>query len=526
MSFIKDIVENANPVYKANLNYWDFLLQSYEGGRAYCHADLPGSNISMNLVERMFRLFADGKEVLPSTVNANLFRHPKERNDDYNERIRMSYYYNFCSPIIDIYTNHLFKESVIEDFGSIETTVDEIRGDVDNQESSIEEFRREVAEMAQIYGHCFVLVDSLDIPNEEILTRQDQINRRAFPYATIYSPQSVMNWSMDKFGVPYWVLFKEYSDVNVDPYKYDPKVKVSWTYKLWTRNEWIQYDKDYNQIASGVHNLGNIPIVCVYAKKSKTASSFLGISDLSDIAFIARDIYNSCSELKQILRDQTFAFLAIQGNSSEYDELSVGVSKALLYPESRNVPQYVSPPQSNAEIYFAHIDRQVRKIYQIAKLEGGSAQQEQVATIQSGVSKAWDFNETNSSLAKKAVSMEDGEIKIWKMFALWEGKEFDGKIQYPKNFSTQGLMEDLTEAEKEFRLGLGATFELEVKKAIHKKKFPRATEEELQKMEDEASKTQSEQGNGMSIKDRMPFLFKQRNANSAGKEGLNVGSAS
>jgi hypothetical protein len=524
MSSIKDLIENPHPIFKANHAYWNFLLQSYEGGRSYCNADLPGSKSESNLLDRMFRVFADGKEILPSNVSGNLFRHPKERNDDYNDRVRMSFYYNFCAPIIDIYTNHLFKEAVLEDFGSIESTIDEVRDNIDVQESSISEFRQELAEMSQLYGHCFVLVDSPAIPGDLILTRQDQINQRVFPYATIYAPQSVLNWSLDKFGNAYWVLVKEYADVNIDPKNYDPKAVCDWTFKLWTRTEWYQYDREYRLIASGVHGLGIVPIVCVYSKKSKTASNFLGISDLSDISFIARDIYNSCSELKQILRDQTFAFLAIQGDASEYNELSVGTSKALLYPENRNAPQYVSPPQVNAQVYFDHIDRQVRKIYQLAKLEGGSAQQVQTATVQSGTSKAWDFNETNSALAKKAAMMEDGEIRIWKMFAAWEGKEFDGKIQYPNEFSTQSIMDDLTELEKEQRLALGSTFELEVKKAIQKKKFPRATEEELEQMADEAeakgNPNDNQNGNGgMDIKSRLPFLFKSKTPNEAVKNG-------
>jgi hypothetical protein len=167
----------------------------------------------------------------------------------------------------------------------------------------------------------------------------------------------------------------------------------------------------------------------------------------------------------------------------------------------------------------------------LAKLEGGSAQQAQTATVQSGVSKAWDFNETNSALSSKASMMEDGEIKIWKLFAAWEGKEWDGTIQYPKEFSTQSIMDDLTELEKEQRVGLGATFELAVKKAIIKKKFPRASEEDLDKMESEAEAKGAEveeqnkqvmkpNGNGgLGIRDRMPFLFKSKTPNSAANGG-------
>lgn len=518
MSFVKDIIETKHPIYISNVNYWDFLLQSYEGGKDYTNAFVSGNTAQTSLKDYMFRVFIQGKEQVQNIQQSNLFRHPKERTEDYNERMRMSFYYNFCAPIIDIYTNHLFKDSVVTDFGDIENTVEEISENFDLKNSSIEEFRRELAESCQIYGHSFVVIDSPNISEDLIITRQDQIERRAFPYGTIYPPQAVINWSLDETGAPYWVMLVECAPSNQDFRTYNKNATVNWNYKLWTRDEWYLYDKDYNEIAKGVHGLGVVPIICVFDKKSRKAVNFLGVSSLADISFIARDIYNSCSELKQILRDQTFAFLAIQGTSTEYDELSVGTSKAILYPEGRSVPQYVSPPPTNAEVYFNHIDRQVRKIYQLAKLEGGSATQEQSAIQQTGVSKAWDFNETNTALAKKALNMEDAETKVWGLIALWEGKEFDGRIQYANEFSVSSFMDDLVEAEKAGRLALGETFDLEIRKAIHKKKFPRASEEDLAKMEREAKAKLGQAGDVSPMANRLRGLF--NNANSGGNGGL------
>lgn len=525
MSYIKQIVENPHPINKNYCNYWDFLLTSYEGGVDYCNAFLKSESSTASLKDTLFKIYVNGREQVQPVVSGNLFKHPKERNDDYTERMRMSYYYNFCAPIIDIYTNYIFKDAVNNDYESIESTVETISDDFDLVGSSIDEFRRKVAEMAQIYGHVFVVVDSPDIEAEFISSRQQQIENRIFPYGIIYNPQNVINWSLDAFGKPYWVMLREMVGLNEDFKSFDKNKIFKYQYKLWTRNEWYLYDDEYNLIKEGVHGLGVVPIVCIFDKQSKKWNNFLGVSSLSDIAFIARDVYNSCSELKQILRDQTFAFLAIQGTASEYDELSVGTSKAILYPENRQAPVYVSPPSANAEVYFSHIDRQIRKIYQLAKLEGGSATQEQTAMQQSGTSKAWDFNETNSTLSYKALNLQDGEQKIFNLVALWEGKEFDGTISYPNEFSITSLMDDLTEAEKSARLMLGETFDLEVKKCIHKKKFPRATEEELEQMEKEA-KAKIDQQSQMNANPNGGLVNRFRNvfnANSGGNGGFQNG---
>lgn len=522
MSNIKDLVENKHRVHKTYCDYWNFLLESWEGGVDYSLSYVQSStNRFGQLMDTLFRIFAGGTEI-KNTTRSNLFQHPKEREKDYKERIQMSYYYNFCAPIIDIYTDHLFKQTIIEDFGELKGIVEKRSENIDRKGGSILEFRKEVTEMAQVYGHVFVLCDTPSIDkNKQILTFQDVIDNDIFPYFTIFPPQNIINWALDSFGNPYWILVLESEDANADPFNVNSDKTSNFYYRLWTRQEWILYDAEYNEIGRGAHGLGIVPITCIFDKQSKKVRNFLGVSSIADIAFIARDIYNSCSELKQILRDQTFAFLAIQGESSEYDELSLGTGKALLYPVGRNPPQYISPPSANAEVYFKHIDRQVTKIFQLAKLEGGSAEfQGQTAVQESGVSKAWDFNQTNSALSKKATSIENGEVKLWQMFALWQGKEFNGSIIYPNEFSIQSLKQDLDEAEQVARVQLGKTFNIEVKKAIIKKKFPRLPETDLEKMMKEVEQNEGK-GEGGRLMDRIPSLaekFAKLNANSSGKK--------
>jgi len=523
MTSIKDLVENPHHVFKSYYDFWCFLLNSYEGGIDYCKAAIGQSTGANSLKNWAFKIFAGGREVR-STRQGNLFMHPKERHEDYNERLQMSYYYNFCSPIIDIYTDHMFKQPVNEDFGNIEESVEQRSENIDNKGSSIGEFRKEMADLAQLYGHIFIITDSPAYQGK-VLSKADIYNNNLLPYFTFHHPQNMLNWSLDQFGNPYWILLRESLDVNIDPFNFDKsKTEVS-QYRLWTREEWIVYDIEYKEINRGVHGLGVVPMTCIFDKQSKKLRNFLGISSIADIAFITRDIYNSCSELKQILRDQTFAFLAIQGEASEYDDLSIGTSKGLIYPENRNPPQYISPPSANAETYFKHIDRQVAKVFQLAKLEGGSVQapEGQSAIQQSGVSKAWDFNQTNSALSKKAGNLEDGETKLWQVFGRWLDDEFDGSITYPNEFSIQSLNADLDEAEKMARLNLGVEFNKEVKSTIMKKKFPRMSNKDMQRMIDAMAEKEEMTGRGESgrLADRIPSLLRMatENANSGGKNG-------
>jgi hypothetical protein len=518
LSNIKNLVEGAHPIYKNNVSFWDFLLQSYEGGVNYTSSLITGRGNNASTMNTLFNYYVNGvQQPQRETANGNLFMHPKETVEDYTRRLRMSYYYNFCAPIIDIYKNHLFKDSVNVEFGDLEDDVEPREQDIDNKGSSVHEFRRELAENTQLYGHVFVVVD-MPVVNENVITRKDQLDLNAFPYFTIYQPQNVINWSLDKYGNPNWVLLRESEDANQDLENYNKDKRQVCSYRLWTRDEWAKYDEEYNLIETDLHNLGMVPIVCAYDKKSKFARGFLGISSIADIVFIARDVYNSCSELRQILRDQTFAFLAVQGTASEYNELSIGTSKGLLYPEGRNLPAYVSPPADNAEVYFKHIDRQVSKIHQLAKLEGGSASlNHNNAVTQSGVSKAWDFNETNASLADKASNLEDAEMRLWQLYARWLDKEFEGSVHYPKEFSVSSLLEDIAEAEAAAKLELGNTFETEIKKTIQRKKFPRASMETIEAMENDLTTAQGAQAQTNDLINRFNFLRNNRNGLPAGE---------
>ena len=523
MNSIQKMIRNTHRVHATYADFWDFLLQSYEGGIDYTNASLMSTKSNAGLFDKLQRYFVNGvQQPAIQTIKGNLFMHPKEKTEDYARRVQMSYYYNFCAPIIDIYSDHLFKQAVTEDLKELQDTLEKpgVADNIDLKGSTIQEFREKLSKKSQLYGHCFVLIDSPSISKTgEVVTMADQIEKRAFPYLAIFNPQNVLNWSLDENGFARWVLLREVYDGNEDPFDFDEKNSVECTYRLWTKTEWVSYDVDGEETGRGAHNLGVVPLVCVFDKQSEKVRNFLGISTIGDIAFIARDVYNASSELRQILRDQTFAFLAIQGTSDEYSGIDLGTGKGLIYPPERNAPQYVSPPADNANVYFDHIDRQISKIFDIAKIGSAGYGGRVKATpdagpsvdSQSGVSKAWDFNQVNSALSAKAKNLQDGEMRIWQIFALWMGIKLTGTITYPTEFSVSSLQDDMKEAEQAARVQLGRTFDSEIRKTIIKKKFPNKEEKDLEAMfkEVDALMLKNEQP-ASPIADRLRGLFQQR----------------
>jgi hypothetical protein len=60
-----------------------------------------------------------------------------------------------------------------------------------------------------------------------------------------------------------------------------------------------------------------------------------------------------------------------------------------------------------------------------------------------------EFSLLNARLAEKADQMELAEEQLWKLFALYQGKEWTGSIEYPGSFNvrdTQREYQQLTQA--------------------------------------------------------------------------------
>ncbi len=61
-SSIKDLIQDAHLIFKANHDYWDFLLDSYEGGLDYCKATIGQSTGANSLKNWALKIFAGSTE--------------------------------------------------------------------------------------------------------------------------------------------------------------------------------------------------------------------------------------------------------------------------------------------------------------------------------------------------------------------------------------------------------------------------------------------------------------------------------
>ena len=61
----------------------------------------------------------------------------------------------------------------------------------------------------------------------------------------------------------------------------------------------------------------------------------------------------------------------------------------------------------------------------------------------SGVSRQMEFEQLNSKLSEKADNLELAEEQMWRLFAVYQGKTWDGSIDYPDSFNIQDKHSDM-----------------------------------------------------------------------------------
>ena len=63
--------------------------------------------------------------------------------------------------------------------------------------------------------------------------------------------------------------------------------------------------------------------------------------------------------------------------------------------------------------------------------------------VSSGIALQTEFELLNARLSEKADYLENAEEHIWRLFAIWQDKEFDGEIEYPDSFNLRDYSADL-----------------------------------------------------------------------------------
>ncbi|MBI5888194.1 MAG: phage portal protein [Deltaproteobacteria bacterium] len=433
----REELEKRHQDYEAWIEEWRFYVRSYLGGKVYKDGDY-------------------------------LLQHPFESAANYRRRKEISYYYNYCGPIVDILVSHLFRREARREFGSLsgDPLFQSFLNDADFDGSTLKHFMREAQRLACLYGRVSIMVDKSAAP---VATSLEAIDRDVRPYVTIVTPEHMLDWEYARQP-------SGKSELSMVKIKED-----GGACRIWTTQGWELWEADKSGGVrlrdAGEHGLGVVPVVNLYNKR--TGIRMIGASDLQDIADINKNIYYLCSDAKEIIENTAFPMLAVpyeKGGSEEMKQL--GPRNILQFdPAEPNArPMWLEPPHSSLTEIREWVRQDITEIHRIAKM-GGVKASEDFTAVKSGVALELEYQQLYSALSEKADNLEHAEAQILRLWAAWEGKVFDGQIDYPDDFSARDIDRDIENAIKTLAARIDSlTFRRELQKKIASSALPKLDE--------------------------------------------------
>jgi len=401
-SISMEAIISSHSAFKRYINRWIFLNDSYVGGYEYFM----------------------GKYLEPYNY---------ESRADYEKRLRQVGLDNHVRSIISIYNSFLLRKEVKRDYGSIASDphLEHFLQDADLDGRNFTAFIRDVSAYAMVYGHCWIIVDK---PTTEAYTRADELNQGIRPYVSLFTPENVLDWKYERqvngyYQLTYLKVKEEVIDGSQFIREYTPtEINV---YQ-------IVGDERKGYFRESIPNqLGQVPAVCVYNQRSNIRG--IGVSAVSDIADIQKEIFEFGSEIEQIVRLTNHPSLV----KTVDVEAAAGAGAIIQMPSGMDPnlkPYLLQPNGSSIESVLAAVQRKVDSIDRMASL-GGIRSLE--SRRMSGIALTTEFQLLNAKLSDLAMNLEFAEEQMWRLWARYQGTVWDGEIAYSRTFSVQDKANDI-----------------------------------------------------------------------------------
>ena len=400
-----------------------------------------------------------------------LFKHPRESQKKYDRRRKMAYYSNYLRPIIDSHVDPIFRKEPKREWKDNAAFSAYIL-DVDTCGTGMNRFMKKAALIAKIFAVAFIFTDNFaDLPQNLAAT----LKERCLPYSYIVTPDRLDSYKINRFGKLTSITITEPAEDAEGNVK-DGVINK----RTWTTTTWKLTGEDGKVISKGEHNLGRLPVTVLYSNQVQREDT-LPQSEFYDIARMSVSLYNRCSELDEVLSNQAFNILTYPlgdtQRAKDIEEIITGTENMLGYDGTLGgKPDFISPKSEPADLQMKQLDRLVQEMHRMARLSHVTGVEKQT----SGVSKAYDFENTNQNLGDFAANIEEAEKDMAAVFELWAGggSKLEYTASYDRDFGMIDIEQVLKEADEALLLNIGSKFNAAVKKKVVAAYLPELPEKE------------------------------------------------
>ncbi len=417
MTDFEYVFRREHSVYNKNKALWKRSSQAYSGGADY--------------------------------IEKALIKHVSEIDLEFMERRQRAYYFNYPRKVARLITHYVLSSDPQRnnaDSGMIE---DFSRGGLRTNE-----VMRQFSTLLNVYGSAWMLIEMPRFEGEIDQERKER--ERLRPYAVAVSPLSVADWAYGSDGRLEWALIEENTYSSNNPFEAPVYRKCR---RLWTRNEWILFEKDANSgkvviRERGNHNLGAVPLV-----HAVEADGFGMDANhwFEDIVRISDAILNNESEAQMNIVKQMFGLLIISenfvrsasqsrfqttgedDNSSKFSHVLARSAAIWEGAEEKGISRYISPSGTETKHIREENINLKKEMFDIV----GMAVQRESPSSQTAESKAWDHQNVKQFLVSRVDILEQAEIKCWEFMNLWDAAVKVPEVIYNREFAVVNMKESI-----------------------------------------------------------------------------------
>lgn len=426
------LLGRRHPTYDLMVDHWEFLLETYTGGRAW--------------------------------FDKHIFKYLKEGDKEFKDRVKRAYRFNHSREVVDLVNKYVFKGKIRRNEKDAPTEIVDFWDCATRGGKNIESFMRFLSKQSSILGRVWVVVDAINRGSGE---SKAEAKPQIYAYSVI--PQNVLDMSFDEDENLNWILIREVFRDDENPLS-NSSNRQFYRYRLWTRNTWHLFKEDNPErkknekirfafVEEGEHGLGVVPVFPVDHMESEEL--YHSPSMIGDVAYLDRTCANYLSNLDAIIQDQTFSQLAIPaqglmpGEDGHRKVIEAGTKRIFTFDGEGGQPFFLSPDPKQAELIITSIRQIINEIYVVVGVNGERTKQDNAQGIDnsSGVAKAYDFERVNSLLVNKSKGLEQVEYNLVDLVMRYHGvkdyeppKNESGRktlIAWPTDFDTRGLHDEL-----------------------------------------------------------------------------------
>ncbi len=414
---------------------------------------------------------------------------PRKPSKKLKARRALASYENIAASIIEAKKSALFHDEVRRRVGDADkaTTSDleQWWEDVDGAGTHIDDFMSDAWDAAATFGHAIIYLDkpATTGPDESSEVTAADADR---PYLRVYTPLDVYDWLKDDRGK--LIAVKLMEAIQRTEFSQFPN-STQFQVRMVSDTNWTLYNQGGQFLQQGDHQLGMLPIVILYAQR-RTMLPDIGHSVLDDPQLYI-DLYNLTSEVRELLRNQTFSQLSVKLDKDESvidaqkNLATVTGTESALF--SHGGIDYISPSAENISAYHAEIERRLRTIYRVAALQWEADTKDAEAKGSLQLKRA-DMNQRLSYYADELGRAEYAIAKLYyrAQYGADVGEtrfENDGVvIQYPESFDLTPFIVVIEQAQAALSIGMPSEVLKELRKALLPKLLPEIDEKTSTKL--------------------------------------------